>query len=139
MKLLFEKRKFKKSLFFAKIFIFKLFFHEKCPQLDKLHYIADSNAFLFSLTNKDDEPCKMNIDPNQSKNAIFCGPQYGPSFGYNYDICIRQDPFTGKSAFSRLGNSYIHPRYTQGSNEIQSFLAGSHYFQLSEIEVYQKE
>jgi hypothetical protein len=38
MKLLFEKRKFKKSLFFAKIFIFKLFFHEKCPELGKLQY-----------------------------------------------------------------------------------------------------
>ena len=39
MKLLFEKRKFKKSLFFAQIFILKLFFHEKCPELGKLQYV----------------------------------------------------------------------------------------------------
>jgi hypothetical protein len=37
-------------------------------QLDE--FISDSNAFLFSLTNKDNEPCKMNIDPNQSQYAI---------------------------------------------------------------------
>ena len=48
MKLLFEKRKFKKSLFFAQIFIFKLFFHEKCPELGKLQYIDGfSNARRF--------------------------------------------------------------------------------------------
>jgi hypothetical protein len=30
----------------------------------------DSNAFIFSLTNKDNEPRKMKIDPN--KNICFC-------------------------------------------------------------------
>ena len=45
MKLLFEKRKFKKSLFFAKIFIFKLFFHEKCPELGKLQYLLKMKVF----------------------------------------------------------------------------------------------
>jgi hypothetical protein len=34
---------------------------------------------------------------------------------------------------------YNHPRYAEGSNEVQCFLAGSHEFQLSEIEVYLKE
>ena len=47
MKLLFEKRKFKKSLFFAKIFIFKLFFHEKCPELGKLQYIGVVKKFVY--------------------------------------------------------------------------------------------
>jgi hypothetical protein len=101
-------------------------------------YISDSKAFLFSLTNKDDIPCKMNIDTNHSKHATFGGPEFGPSFGHNCDIYIRRNPNTGNSSFSELGSSYSHPRYTEGSNEVQCFLAGSHEFQLSEIEVYQK-
>jgi hypothetical protein len=40
---------------------------------------------------------------------------------------------------SDLGGTYKHPQYAQGTNEAQSFLAGSHEFQLDEIEVYQKE
>jgi hypothetical protein len=106
-------------------------------QLDD--FISDSNAFLFSLTNKDNEPCKMNIDPNQSVHAIFGGPDYGPTFGCGCDIYIRGNPNTGNNSYSDLGSVYNHPRYTKGSNEINSFLAGSHKFQLSEIEVYQKE
>jgi hypothetical protein len=101
-------------------------------------YIPDSKAFLFSLTNKDDEPCKMNIDPNKSKYAIFGGTEHGPSFGYG-DICFLRNPNTGKGSYSNLSYSYNHPRYAIGSNETKCFLAGSHYFQLSEIEVYLKE
>jgi hypothetical protein len=100
--------------------------------------IPDSKAFLFSLTNKDNEPCKMKIDPNQSKYAIYGGPDYGPSFGSGCDIGIYKNPNTENRSCSNLGFSYSHPHYTEGSNEINSFLAGSRKFQLSEIEVYQK-
>jgi hypothetical protein len=102
-------------------------------------YIADSKAFLFSLTNKDNEPCKMNIDPNQSQYATYGDTEYGPTFGYSFDIRIHNNPNTGKGSFTRLGSSYNHPRYAKNSNEIKSFLAGSYRFQLSEIEVYHKE
>ncbi len=40
---------------------------------------------------------------------------------------------------SRLGIAYKHPRYAQGTNEARTFLAGTEWFQLDEIEVYQKE
>ena len=40
---------------------------------------------------------------------------------------------------SYLGESYSHPQYEFGTDEAKSFLAGSHEFQLEEIEVYQKE
>jgi hypothetical protein len=81
----------------------------------------------------------MNIDPNQSKHAIYGGPEFGPTFGFGSDINIWGNPSTGKGSYSNLGSSYNHPRYAEGSNEVQCFLAGSHKFQLSEIEVYQKE
>ena len=42
-------------------------------------------------------------------------------------------------SFSNLGWTYKHPQYAYGTNEAKSFLAGSHKFQLDEIEVYQKE
>ena len=42
-------------------------------------------------------------------------------------------------SFSNLGHTYSHPRHAFGTNEAQTFLAGSFHFQLDEIEVYQKE
>ena len=40
---------------------------------------------------------------------------------------------------SCLGGTYKHPQYAQGTNEAETFLAGSFNFQLDEIEVYRKE
>ena len=94
---------------------------------------SDPNAFLFSLTNKENKPCKMNIDPNQHQKAIYCKSGYGPTF-YG-GIIIYSNANTG---CSNLGSSYKHPQYAYGSNEAKSFLAGSEDFQVSEIEVYQK-
>jgi hypothetical protein len=42
-------------------------------------------------------------------------------------------------SYSDLGYSYKHPQYECGTNESNTFLAGSDYFQLDEIEVHQKE
>jgi len=92
----------------------------------------DPNAFLFSLTNKDNQPCKMRqIHTNRS---IFCDYFYGPTFGGG-DIYICDSANTTASSYSKLGNSYQHPQPDQG----KSYLAGSDEFQLSEIEVFKKE
>ena len=104
---------------------------------------SDPNAFLFSLTNKDNQPCKMNIDPNQHQYAIYGQFGFGPSFGVNYghgnDIFIASNANANSDSLSNLGSSYKHAQYASGTNEARSFLAGSHKFKLSEIEVYQKE
>jgi hypothetical protein len=101
---------------------------------------SDPNAFLFSLTNKENKPCKMKIDPNKIKNAIHCWSKFGPTFGFACpDIYIKNNANETKESYSCLGNTYKHPLYAYGTNEAQSFLAGSYLFQLSEIEVYQKE
>jgi hypothetical protein len=42
-------------------------------------------------------------------------------------------------SYSNFGYAFKHPHYEEGTNEAKSFLAGSHRFQLAEIEVYQKE
>ena len=42
-------------------------------------------------------------------------------------------------SYSYLGCTYPHPQYAQGTSEAQSFLAGSFWFKLDEIEVYQRD
>ena len=98
---------------------------------------SDSDAFLFSLTNKDNNPCKMKIDSNQSQFAILCNSEYGPTFGDGPDIYVDSNANTTRQSYSRLGNTFKHLQYRMGTNEARSFLAGSIDFQLSEIEIYE--
>lgn len=100
---------------------------------------SDPNAFLFSLTNKDNQPCKMNIEIDRNQYAIYCNSKFGPTFG-DCDICvIDQTSNTTIKCSSDLGNTYKHIQHAYGTNEAQSFLAGTKYFELMEIEVYEKE
>ena len=67
--------------------------------------------------------------------SIICSSSYGPIFGL-CDIYIHNNKAnTTPGGSSNLGQSNEHPQPDQG----RSFLAGSNPFQLSEIEVYQKE
>ena len=93
---------------------------------------SDANAFVFSLTNKDEMPCKLRT--SRSAHSIYCSSQHGPTFGL-YDIAIANNA----NASSNLGDVYKHPKYAFKSNEARAFLAGAEYFQLSEIEVYSKK
>jgi hypothetical protein len=97
---------------------------------------SDPNAFIFSLTNKDNKPLKMEINPNRHQCAIFCHSSCGPIFGI--DICIADNANTTMDSCSCLGFAYKHPQYEYGTNEAETFMAGSYNFQLDEIEVYQK-
>ncbi len=80
----------------------------------------------------------MQVDPNQHQYAIQCNLSSGPIFGWG-DIAIADNANTTMDSFSNLGDCYSHPQYVLGTNEAESFLAGSYKFQLDEIEVYQKE
>jgi hypothetical protein len=95
---------------------------------------SDPNAFIFSLTNGDNEPLKMKINPNDHEFAIRCNPGYGPVFGGGFHIAKPT-----MDSYSYLGHTYQHPQYAYGTNEASTFLAGSSDLQLDEIEVYQKE
>jgi hypothetical protein len=98
---------------------------------------SDANAFIFSLTNKDNRPLKMKIEPYLHQRAIRCNHIYGPTFGD--DICISNYSHTTNNSYSDLGFYYRHPQIKFRTNEAKTFLAGSEWFQLDEIEVYQKE
>jgi hypothetical protein len=98
---------------------------------------SDANAFIFSLTNNDNKPLKMKIDPDKHRYAIYCNFEYGPTFGTG--IRIKNNAKTTMDSYSNLGKSYKHPQYAEGTNEARTFLAGSIHFRLDEIEVYGKE
>jgi hypothetical protein len=99
------------------------------------HFKSDSNAFVFSLTNKYNDKCK--IVTSNKDYSIFCSELHGPIFGQN-DIRVLSQANKVHSSYSNLSFTYKHPFYIYGSKRARSFLAGSFYFQLSEIEVYQR-
>ena len=117
-------------------FIFGYFTEAPCSSLFSPRVVkTDPNGFLFSLINRDKKPFKIKIDTNQSQNAIYCDSRFGPQFGY--DIHIASNANTTKDSYSNLSYFYKHPQYAFGTKEAKLLLAGSYYFQLSEIEVYQ--
>jgi hypothetical protein len=97
----------------------------------------DPNAFLFSLTNKDNKPVKMKINPDTHHCAILCWASCGPTFGADINIANNANAYKG--CYSHLGFTYKHPQYADETDEARTFLAGSTHFQLDEIEVYQRE
>jgi hypothetical protein len=98
---------------------------------------SDANAFIFSLTNKDNQPLKMKVDPNRHEYAIICNPECGPTFGA--DIYIADNANTTMDSFSNLGCTYSHPQYAFETEEAKTFLADTYEFQFDEIEVYENE
>jgi len=105
------------------------------------HHKSDPNSFIFSLTNKDNKPCKINT--SDAEHSIGCWSRYGPIFGSG-DIRLGTNLITNEwdldtESYSDLGNTYEHSQYACGTNEAKSFLAGSYEFELSEIEVYERK
>jgi len=111
---------------------------ESCPWPGKSK--SDKNAFIFSLTNKENRPGKLNIDPDKNEHAIHCDSECGPIFGgrFAHDIFISNNANTTVNCSSNLGKAYKHTEYDFGKSATHTFLAGSNPFQLDEIEVYKK-
>jgi len=99
---------------------------------------SDPNAFIFSLTNKVKQPRK--IKTSNRKYSISCYSQAGPIFGGNFvghfDIYIADNADTSTKSFSNMNFTNKLRRH---SYEKKTFLAGSEYFLLDEIEVYQRK
>lgn len=102
---------------------------------DDLHK-CDEDAFVYSLVNPSNTQIKINC--TNPENAIYCHPNYGPTFGklWSCDIYIGDYSNTNNGNHSDLGINYEHPMHTWNSLEAQEFLAGSYYFKTAEIEVY---
>jgi hypothetical protein len=100
--------------------------------------ISDSSAFLFSL--------RRNGTSNNHKLPIIkaeyaiCGcSDYGPTFGFGYDINIKDRSDIQVGSYSNLGHSYQCPTgYSYGNENPKCYLAGTYKGWLTtEIEVYQ--
>jgi hypothetical protein len=94
------------------------------------------DEFLFSFTNKENLPCKMDIQRDvPDKKGFYFDLEYGPRFGKGdlELVCNRGNKMRGSSD---LGRTYQHPLYDDASNDAKCFLAGSRNFLISEIEVF---
>lgn len=101
-------------------------------------YKVDSNAFLFSLTNRECQPVCLPIIPGKESLAIHGSAVSGVRFGGGADLIIADNSHNNSNSFTNLGHTYKHPTYSHGSNEAKCFFAGTYNFQVAEIEIYQK-
>lgn len=100
-------------------------------------YYKDPNAFLFSLVNSYDTPLIFEQNINGNGNSIYGSSAYGPTFGS--DLVINDNCNLNSNSYSKLGQTFTHPDYPHGSQKASLILAGAEKFQVSEIEVFQKQ
>lgn len=93
----------------------------------------DERAFIFSLVNRDNNALKCMFDPTYSK-SICCDAAYGPVFGSGIQISSRAN--VKQTSFGQTGTQYKHADYPSETAQAKTILAGCHYFQVSEIEVF---
>ena len=99
-------------------------------------WCKSDKAFLFSLKSPSDEvgPTKMSIKHKKCSKAMLHSSSNGPIFGNSYDLCIASDANNNSNScsYSILGYTYELP-----PGQTNTFLVGSDYFKVSEIEVFQ--
>lgn len=98
------------------------------------------NDFLFSFKNTHNKPIRLDKKLNVC-SSIYCSRSCGPIFGdaKGLDLKIGDSSNTSLTSFSNLGVSFPHPKFVRESDEAMSFLAGSTYFYVADIEVFQIE
>ncbi|CDW74544.1 UNKNOWN [Stylonychia lemnae] len=93
-------------------------------------WTLDGKAFIFSLTKKTKHEQYQNKD-----QALYYANSFMLWFGY--DILLYTDCNNNASSYSNFGTTYKPPDgIVQGQDSANTYLAGSHYFSVKEIEVY---
>ena len=89
------------------------------------------------MRNKDDlQGFKARVYQN-SGQAIWVNPSYGPIFGMGHDFLISNNAHSSSSSFARFGGTYKPPaNYTYHTAECDALLAGTYQFNATEVEVY---
>ena len=96
----------------------------------------DKSAFIFSLVNKENRPLIFEHSSSDI-NSIVSYPFYCPTFGKEHEFHISNFSNTNRNSCSNIGKTYTHPEYPFGSHRAKTILAGTEYFQVQEIEVFQ--
>jgi len=97
-------------------------------------YSSTSNAFIFSLHNKEGlGPFKSMV--RHPSRAIYRHSSYGPTFGGGSDISIADNANSNTRSYSQFG---IHGDYSvpSGVQEQYTILAGTRSFTPDEVEVF---
>ncbi|XP_046841758.1 uncharacterized protein LOC124435855 [Xenia sp. Carnegie-2017] len=100
-------------------------------------YRTSSSNYIFSLRNKDNlSPFRSDVYQN-SNNAIYTDPDYGPTFGGGHDIHIASNANKNTNSYTNFGHTYRPPSgYSYTSSNTRALLAGSYTFTPDEVEVY---
>ena len=105
-------------------------------------YRASTNAFIFSLVNKDGIPPFKALAKGQhssgGKYAIYTRADYGPTFGGGHDIHISNNANAGTGSYSNFAHTYQPPNgyNSYGSVKAKNLLAGSYNFKPNEVETF---
>jgi len=111
--------------------IFGGFTRQNWQSTDNLLYLADEEAFLFSV----DKQQKFSVV--KKEKAILNHRKYGPMFGEGTDFSIYDNSNKNTESYSNFGDSYSLPADIEHeTDEAREYLAGAYYFQTKEIEVY---
>jgi len=95
-------------------------------------YGSTSNAFIFSLRNKEGlGPFKSMV--KIPSHAIRKYSSYGPTFGGGHDIYIANNANSNTHSYTNFGHSYSVP---SGVQDRQTILAGTYKFTPDEVEVF---
>lgn len=97
----------------------------------------DESAFLFSLDNK----IKFNLNTNSNDKVIYTSVSNGPKYGI-HDISICDAFHSSNKSYSKIFNSYgcVESLNTLTNKDLfntTSILAGSEYFKVNRLEVFQ--
>jgi len=94
-------------------------------------YVSTSNAFIFSLRNKEGlGPFKSMVTVS---NTIYRDSSYGPTFGGGHDIHIHNNANSNTNSYTYFGTSYSVP---SGVQDKKTLLAGTYKFTPDEVEVF---
>ena len=93
-------------------------------------YQYDATAFIYSLTHK--AKCATQRNKDYSIEDYY---GHGPIFGGGNDICIYNNCNTTTNNYCETNHSDSSYQLPPGADN--TFLAGSYYFSVKEIEVYQ--
>jgi hypothetical protein len=91
-------------------------------------------SFIFSLRNKEDlSPFKAPLKDENTPLAIYTSSSFGPVFG-STDIHISNDAASNTRSYTNFKSYYPVP--SGQVSDTRTILAGTKYFQPSEIEVF---
>jgi len=97
-------------------------------------YASTSNAFIFSLRNKEGLGPFKSMVTNPS-NAIYRHASYGPTFGGGHDIYIANNANSNTVSYTNFGYRYYYS-VPSGIKDKKTILAGTYNFTPGEVEVF---